>query len=620
MRLPLFRTSSAKLAHDSFLSDRGLFLFPKIEGERNLDGVHSLDPKTLRFTEDLAKDLNIQLPTDVDEEGIGGPTAIPSDFNRIHTVAGTFMDAGYPLADNNHIRDDYGLARDFVTPRHKLIWEELFKCQFGTFVPANFRIARDSSSCHPFFMKKLEVKKQIYHYIANNMDRILNYIQQDDLIGLYKEFDFVICYHIGYRAQPDKVVYENGRFSSKDRWINDFKYAQTAGADGQRFVADKTVYNTHGHLIRNHFKMRRRVVYGISGCVNYWLGALFSGFREHYLKEYAFTWKHTTAEEIKKKVERFKHFVGFDVVQYDSTFADWMFDQWCSWAREVMDERVVKLVRMAISAPYYMGSARTGVNEPHWLGNPFDPDSFSLNMGLPSGIPPNPDFGKYNMTATLLCLLDNHFKDVIEFGVHRVLRGDHPLYAILNMGDDTVLLSNDGKFVANTLTALEAGEQISPYFALEKEKSVAFLGNVFHRDYHDDLQLVPNVVSMINNWFAPEACTTSKKRRYWPIGWTERQKFFMHAPSYSYVKEILDKHFFNYFKVNPDLYAKVAMRDLELPKLPLTSDIDRIILEDPTKLYYRFEEMDVSPELLDTLVGTIPSDTVYNNAKPYVYV
>jgi hypothetical protein len=265
-----------------------------------------------------------------------------------------------------------------------------------------------------------------------------------------------------------------------------------------------------------------------------------------------------------------------------------------------------------------MAGAVTGERSARWMGHPFQIDDYRLQPGLPSGIPPNPDFGKYFMTATYLCLFDDYFGDVLETGVDVILRGDHPLYGLLNMGDDSVVLSNDSKFVRELMQKLEDEAQVSPYFQLEKEDAVAFLGNVFYRDDREDLKLSPNIASFINNWFAPEISTTHVKREFWPVGWMERQQFYMQSPSFQDAWEIMVKHFYDTWHVHPDLYASKAKDRMRVPAFPVTSEVDRIVLEDPSKLYYRFDADELSSEILDSIVGTIPADDVMANSQPFV--
>jgi hypothetical protein len=478
---------------------------------------------------------------------------------------------------------------------------------YGTWVPASIKIARDSSTCFGYFTRDMDTKLHLLKNTVANFDDISECLFTGNFVELWDKYRWLNCYYLGYRAQPDKVSVKNGKFISKDRWINDAVYAATEGRKGEHWIADKSVY-IHGHKIDGHFAARRRVVYGISGCVNYFLNGIMSGHREHYLKRYAFTWKHTTREAILAKLNTFKYWFGSDVTSYDTTIAQWMFDFLNRERYRYWDERIVELVRLCYNAPYFMPDPVPGGGSgPLWMGNPLQPSTYHLKMGLPSGVPMNPDDGKLFRTAAELCMLDDYFGDVLEFGIDRILQGQHPLYGFLNMGDDNLAGTNDKHYYETQMRRMEAGENISPYFKIEKEKVVTFLGNVVYRNHYDELCLSPNLVSFLVNKFVPEASTTSMRRKYWPIGFAEAPIFYSAAPAFSAVWSALVETFKEIFHIDFEGYIAAANEEIGSPDSHLTS-IDRMVLDDPLKMNYRFTEDDVSSEILDLVVTKVPAD------------
>jgi hypothetical protein len=423
---------------------------------------------------------------------------------------------------------------------------------------------------------------------------------------------------MGVRVQPDKVdVDQHGNYVSKDRYIWDLDYALSGGARGKIWKADKRI-NTKDFHIKGHFRMRKRVVFGTAGWLNYFLNAIFNGFREHYLHEYEFTWKHRTADQIQDKIARYKHFIGFDVHQYDSTFAPFMFDRWEDNLRNYVRDDVVDLIHYGLHSPFYQPNVKVGGSEKLQIGDPLNPEHFKFNYGLPSGIPPNPDLGKLMMTFALLVRLDREFHDVLEVGIDSILKGKHPLYAILNMGDDSIILLNDTQIASKIKSDINDDVDPAPYFKMEKEKSISFLGNVFYHDAKGEIRLAPNLTSMFANWFVPEVGTTHRRRRYWAIGWEERNAYYMQAPGFSDAWEILLREFHDAFGLHPDIYAKRGKELAGDPQLNLMSDLERLVLDDPSKLHYRISPNEISQELREAVLTTLDDSLVQEFIHPLI--
>lgn len=612
-----FLTKSAKNARSAVAKDEPQYIFPPIPNYCD-EGILSSDRRALNLNANLAMRLTDRIQAEVDEEGISSPNAIPSNFYSMFTVSGFATDMFIPLLDNRNLRKELNLYDDFASIRDRQIFDELMHCCYSKWIQSTVHISRDSSTCFPYFVKGVETKKELFEYTCRNWETIGPMIAKGDLESLYRDHNALIMYYMGTRLQPDKVMVESdGTRKSKDRYLWDLEYAMSGGKKGNRWVADKTI-STPEYTIKGHFRMRKRVVFGTAGWMNYFINAIFNGFREHYLHEYEFTWKHRTADQILHKIRQFKHFIGFDVHQYDNTIANFMFDRWLTNLKNYVREDVVYLIYLALHSPFYQPNIKVGKSEKLMVGNPLDPEHFKFNYGLPSGIPPNPDLGKMMMTFNLLVRLDREFNDVLEVGIDTILKGKHPLYGILNMGDDSIILLNDDHVNAKIQKDVANDVDPGPYFKMEKEQAISFLGNVFYRDHHNELQLAPNLVSMFSNWFVPEVGTTHRRRRYWAIGWEERNAYYMNAPSFSAAWDILSEEFYNNFGLNPDFYAKRGKELAGDPQLNLMNDLERLLLDDPSKMYYRVSPKDISEELLDKITTTLDDDYVVRYIQPLI--
>lgn len=610
---PLLGTKGLKRVLNRKRYNKGVPIYPDVVSDSSA---------CLRLTENLVDALNSEpaLRVSVDATGVVGANAVAGDFNQLLTVAGYGMDPiSTPPVDNTPICDALKLATGFRNARHRAIATALFRCMFGEAAPAKLSMRREASTGSPDYVNDVPKKKAEIRTALSGLDRYLSLVEKGDLISLFTEFNSPIVQTIGERTQADKVTIVNGRVTSKDREVNDELAARTAFKDGRRFPADKSV-RVDGRAVDGHFAGRRRTVFGMSFVPNYVVAAVFSCFRVIYLDRYAFTWKHRAPDTILAKMRKFKYMAGFDVKQFDQSVREHLIEFFCSELERYADHRIAKLIRLMFRAPYIMPSpyiARADgerpTTNPLFGDNPFDQGSFVHNLGLPSGIACNPDFGKWAMMFQYLCVVDDHYHDVIEFGVDSILRGEHPTYAFLNMGDDCVILMNDERFHE----VVVSGDYTADYFSVEPEHPISFLGNVPYRDDSGELQLAPNIVSFFVNWIVPEhGIDNHRRRNFWAVGDRERRQHYARAPGYSAAYAIYEEMFSSIFNRTPasitnDYYDQQR-------RLGSLSFIDALVLQKPEYLQYRFDEKDVSPEILDVLVTSLPEDEVWPLVKPFL--
>lgn len=567
-------------------------------------------PETLRMNKRVATALSELLKPKSNDNGTVGPNAIAGDFFQLLTVAGYGMNPiTVPPMSNSQIRKDLKLVDAFTSARHAEIFKRLVRLMFATKIPAKVSIRREASTGSPDYVNDVPKKKQELLHALRNMNHFLDLVEKDSLLELFIEYNAPIVQTTGERTQADKVKFENGHFKSKDREVNDEVAARTGDFSG-RFVADKTV-KVDGQIISGHFAGRRRTVFGMSFVPNYLVAAVFSTMRAHYLEAYAFTWKHRTPESILEKMRMFKYLAGFDVKQFDQSVPTFMIDAFANEMAHYVDKRLAKLIRMMFSAPYLVpypfvaGTSEEKFN-PVFGDDPFSINSFSMELGLPSGISCNPDFGKLVMMTQYICLADDYYHDALEVGLETILRGEHDKYGFLNMGDDCVVLMNDEGFRDHVLR----NEYDAKYFAVEPEKPISFLGNVPYTDERGQLQLAPNIISFFVNWLVPEFGVENHRRRnFWAVGDRERRQHYAKSPAYSEAYGVYEDIFTDEFGRSPS--SITADYYDQQKKMGSLSFIDALVLQNPSYLQYRFEENQVSPEILDQLVTSLPADEVW---------
>lgn len=598
---PIINTQGFKRRLAAKRGNQGLALYP---------GVVSDAPGVLRAHAWIAQTLSDQLKPVANTDGTVDSSAIAGDFYALLTVAGHGMNPiSVPPVSNELIRKDLGLADKFASDRHRTIFRSLIRCMFARSAPAKVRLRRDASTGAPDYVNEVPKKKRELRHILDNIDLFLDLIDSGDLLALFIEFNTVLVHTTGERIQADKTELDaNGVRRSRPREVNDELAARSGLREGSRFAADKTVY-VNGRRIEGHFGGRRRTVYGTSFGANYLLATFCSSWRKVYLTDFAFTWKHRDPASIADKMRRFKYVVGADVKQYDQSMASWLITAFLDELENYVDRRVVKMIRLLFRAPYivpYPWAADTSDKpfDPLFGEDPFDEGAFVHDLGLPSGVAINPDVGKLMMTFAYLARLDDHYKNVVEIGVDTILRGEHDQYALLNMSDDGLDLSNDAGYVQFCET------YVSPYFKIEKESPISFLGNVPYRDDAGELKLAPNVISYLVNWLVPEHGIDSVKRRnFWAIGDRERRLHYASAPSYSAVYDVFMEGYDRHLDINPVSLVTLAYEHQR--KYLNLSSWDVLVLQNPDYIHYKVDPDDLDPDILDLLVTSLPEEETW---------
>lgn len=585
--------------------NKGEKVMPSLDG-----GVLSYDPRMLREKEELADKLTEMCPATIDSAGFGGPNGVVSDFYALRNVAGYLMTPmTVPPMDNGGLVKELGLAPGFLSQRHERIFVDLHRAMFRAMEEAPLSVRKAASSGFPHFQTDLVAKKAEIFNMLHSAPEILTKFHNGELERLYTDHGLFFATYIGVRLQPDKVVKgSDGRFMAKPREINDEAYARGL-ANGTRSTAKKEVY-LPGRLdpLNGHFALRRRTVYGYPSSYNYWLTSFFTLWRAVYLNRYAFTWKHRGADDIKEKLSKFAYVVGADVKQFDQSVGWWILDRFVSEFNDILKEEVVEFFRKVLQQPVFQPHPNVGGGFEFnpCFGDPFDLNTFTLKPGLPSGIGPNPDIGKFIMTWVYLCVLDDYFKDVLESGVDVILRGDHPRYGLLDMGDDAVLCSNDEGFIAWFAEFVKKEDQ--PYYVkLEPENGISFLGNVIYRDHSDRLQVAPNPVTFLVNWLVPERGIDSPLRQFYATGWFERKKHYARSPSFDTVWSTWEDVHRKHFGSGLDGPFIQALREERRPSTIGLSYADRLALEDPSVIHYKVDVNELAPWVRDSIVSTIPA-------------
>jgi hypothetical protein len=484
---------------------------------------------------------------------------------------------------------------------------------FGTHVDAHLPITKEASSSFPFFTKDPQVKKTMAWSLSQNWNSVTELFRKGDYRGLLKDHGVLLSFRILMRAQADSVSRDGDHFTSKEREVPHPDVAR--GQSTKMVKADKRVF-VSGSEVKGHFAQRVRMVYAATGGLNYLFAGAFQRFRAFYLEEYAFTWKHRGGDDMRRKTEKYDTVAAFDVSRMDQTVARWQLDPMFEVLETSLTPATLDLLDTFLRSPCWVPDPEKGGVNHFWTADPLDRKSFDdVWWGLPSGIAPNPDIGKFVMTVAYLCIIDDYFGDVLETGVPRILKGEHKWYAVLNMSDDSVILLKNSEQATRLQTDLAEGNLDSPYMKIEREEGTRFLGSIFHKDELGKLHISPDITSYFVNWYVPERGTQRRgvgqpsARQFWPLGYRLRkEQYYQEAPAFARAMDIQRDIWREHF---PDLPSpeNLAARYERNMDISISNQADVLVMDDPAKLHYMFGPNDVSAEIFDLFQsGFAPSE------------
>lgn len=561
--------------------------------------VYSLDDDLLRTTEALAQRLTDEFPMDVNDTGFAGESAVPGHFYNLLNVSGYGADPlPIPVINNASFVKSLGLV-DKIRPEDLPWFQELVRLFFGHVTPANLHIRKKASSGFPYFTSDIQYRKEGTLVALKRADDYLAAMTGDaaQLRRGLEEYHSLHIYSINERQQPNAISKdENGKFSSKPRQAPTEAEARAGNFSGST-IADMSVIGDHGNVLDSHFAMRRRTVFGYSGIPNYFMTAIVGCAREVYLNRFEFTYKTRDRADKERKISPFKYVVGSDVKSMDTTVPEWFFRALLAELPKYWDERLVEMLRRMLFAPYVVPPPYRDTPDdynPVFGGSPLDPDAFESHPGLPSGVFINPDLGKLWMSFVYIIL----YKDVgALFSVDELepfLQGRHQQHALLDSSDDAAMLTNDPKVAAGFRAA------VSPYAVLEPETPVLYLGDVFCT-VGGVKRAFPNPVTFAVNAF----CREDSIDRLDPISYAEgvlaRHQIYSATPIFRDLNAIINEEMRKYTGINPYLIAA------QVAKHSRWSDVDAQVKANPAYLHYRIDPNDVSQEVLDEIVATIPA-------------
>lgn len=595
-------------------------------------GVLSADPQFDAFKFELAVELSKMYPPNIDDHGFADETAVTRDYSALLTTSGLKMgQANVPPKDRSKMLADAGIINGWASPRHKRIGEALHRFIFGHRVPgasAHFQLASSTTAPSHWGGPGSQLQKQfMFRDLATNVDDVLRLVDDTNLLELYRRYGIMNLMKLVERQQSEGVIdLLGGDLTPKKRLVADFEYMMTGGHGGSRIEASKTKYTRDMFGLKYGVGTRVRTAYGLCGQINALMTMVLAGSREYYFDEGEYTWHHTTPDQIYDGIRDFVEIIGFDATTMDQFFPTFFLQEHVRLLGDYFDPRYVKLVNWVNGAPYY--APQLGENmDPFFVGDPRDPDSFNVDVGLSSGRADNPDLGKWYMTTVYLCLLDDFTHDLLEQGgndeqsIAQVLKGRHPAFGLKDMGDDAMVGFKAGyeRLAAKFRDELrKEGERekakICPYARLDIEMGIAFLGNVIFKDRMGQIQIPkPNPVTFMANRHCPERGINTGMRQFWGHGMEAAIEHYSRAGDVIYESLKLERELWRKWMPGYPTPEQMSNKAMTLKPLPITSSLSYAEMEvilDPTKLFYKYKPSDVSEDIASLFTSTIEGEFI----------
>lgn len=566
--------------------------------------VYTFDPRFHNFMRHLVERLNYDLPAEVDDD-LFAVNGIAQDFNKLLTVAGYGSSpASFVCNENADYAKSLGLPSDFRTPRHRAIFEKIWEVTFAEWSARPLKTPKHSTSGFPAFSYDPVWKREAGVAVLRDIEKIMTLVHAGELEDAARLHGIVFLYNLGIRAQvdnPDKV-----------RTAFDLMYASSGGKKGQGDIkCDKRVTLSDGSTVDGFCASRIRIVQGAPFLTGLPLQAIATGHLYSLFKRYPKMF-HTT--DIKADAEAIPH--GHDVLctdisDYDRSMQAFMLDVMLEKARERWDERLITWCERLLYAPYYtrpltpdgkrgvfVGASDLSRSEKEKIPYLARRQVYGGNR---SGHPWTSLIAKVMKVADDLCIIDDLMGDVIErFDDYMSGR---MAFVIKNNGDD-VLLHAPRDLMARYKEYRFGGEQRG-YFVASPELGQVYSGDMIMRAPSGGYTSCPRLHTMFEKMLVPERGINTVFRSRWTIGILARLMNETHPMHHVAIeafasswRDHMQRNFGDFHQMLTDAHALV---DIDVNAL---TPIDKEVLDDPKKLYYKYVEEDVSPHVLEIVLGT----------------
>lgn len=629
---PLFRsagkTGSARRNREAQFSEGSI---------ETMKGRESWSEENLRINDSLSRKLTADIPSSTDEFGRVGENGIRGPFWGLRYIPGLPMiPATYPLADNTKKRADAGLAAGPINEKHELIFRATVRLFFSGLENQGLRIAKDTSTGSPQFLKTMLAKMIIARDALQHAEAAGKLFLQGKYQDAFLLYDYGGCYYVVYREQMSDgmTVDEAGVFTPKQRMVADRDYAVSGGKKGKLFPSnrDPSRLREQGFFVPDgFFCTRRRTAMACPFTINAAIMTVAQAVRARIYDEYAFALHHTTRVNKQEKVNGWDFAIPTDVSDHDTYWPGWLLDLICDELLQIgYADWWVEILRTAMRLPVYV-SAPSPDEGRVLIGDWRDP---RMNVGLPSGIGITDIMGSLLMVPCYTILQIDHTAEHLWDGIRDLssacafmdsyLKGKEEI-AQMSKSDDALIGWKRGPSAIKGRALLakmqEGAKDLSPYMIISYEHGGAFLGDILMFDHTKELsaaRFVGNALSYVVNMFCPEYGVDSKQpnrekraRAFPGLAVEAAPLVFGSAPEFDHINEIIEEVHYDHTGESFAAFRREILREdkqaladwirdrSSYKTLGELSPMDYEVLAEPSKLTWKFDPLIINPAVIE---------------------
>lgn len=611
-------------------------------------GVMSDDPDFLAIKDSYSREASRRWEPNVDELGRVYGNGIRSNWYGLRYVGGyPSIPATYPMVDNSYLREQKSLKNEFVKPWHENTFRSFVRLFFSQLEPQALRLRNGSSSMMPFYETRMSKKQELALFALQSGERAGTLMLQGDYVTPWTQMYIGGAYHTVYRRQSsDAMSFEDGIFTAKPRPVGDLLFAISGGRLGNFEPTNRNLTIEGKHIPAGFFRERNRTAMGGPLGLNANLMVVAQPVRKNIYNRFAYTYHHTTRAQQQEDIRKNVFFICADVSNHDWYWPTFVVAYIIDELREMgWPDWWLKLFEVTFRLPNFVTDVGPGMDNV-LIGDWRDPQN---SGGLPSGNAFTDLMGSLVMTWAYHIMMVEHTypecvrqlsstsKEEVDACLEAFLRGEQPI-TLKDKSDDAVCGWTDNHLVprAKKLQSLmievdegkRPASDISPYMIISYEKGGAFLGSImlFPTSMDPkDMVMIGNNNSMLINQLSPEYGVQSDKRdrskakRPYPgLAWMSLSQNYGTCPLFQETMDLLEftwaKHKHESYSAMRDQWYEDDLRQLRIDLdrrasiLPDYSPIEIEVLNDPSRLGWRYDESDVRPDVLNLLFNGLSLD------------
>lgn len=565
-----------------------------------LPGLESFNPNSLEFLRAFSNKINEEVPVDLSEDlfTISGNY---SSADTLRTVAGYMMNPmSYVPKNNAEYREQLGLKPKY-DPRERQIALNVWRILFSCYKPTSIKVPKKSNSGPPRDTYDAAWKKSYAEWIFEpaNMEGMLTATAKGDFLTLRNKYEHIYLMSLQKRDQVDTP--------GKVREVYDRQYAITNGREGGLHPADKHVV-LYGQPYDDFSATRARVINAGPWPINVVMSMVSSGTMKGMFERFPTLFHTNTPEDIKAALDGNYIYCG-DVKEYDRSMSQDAIDVPHEAMAEFWDERLALMSRCLYHSAYYSRPLELDGTKGVFVGNY---EKFLLPQvlcGNRSGHNLTSLIAKGNKVVDTLLVLDKLGLPVLDNELTYL--ESKGAINMLNNGDDEVVYTPD-KALIDAFEVKRADPKAGHYIVTPEEGQV-FSGYINRVEKYGALEYFPSArpLTAFQKIYIPERPIGGNFRPFWAAGIMERvsnrsstrasdKMWEIHDQLFH---DILSPHIGSFYSIISDAVAQSGL------SFEGYTAIDKEVLDDPDKLYHKFDPDEVTPSVLNMIVSNIEYET-----------